>query len=327
MISRGWSRAFVIGAAALLISACSPSVEETGQERYLTSIDSIRPHAGRGGQPLQVLTSTSILADVVSQVAGEAAVVTSLVPVGVDPHAFQATPQDWRRLEQADVVFVHGLGLEAFLADMLTQAGGQVPILSVSEGLAPLPGHVAETDGSDYGEWDPHTWMDPNNTIVAVDIIQRALSQLVPEEAQAFEARATGYRADLAALDAELETMLEVIPDARRKLVTDHEDLAYFAHRYGLQIIGNVIPGTSSLAEPSARQLADLLDRIRSEQAPAIFVTASASSQIVEQFASDAGIEVVVLHSHSLTGPEGAAPDYLSLMRYNGQAIARALSP
>jgi ABC-type Zn uptake system ZnuABC Zn-binding protein ZnuA len=324
----GWQRLRLAVLTALLLASCLPSDRAAPDEPYLTGVQALLPADLDPDRPLRLLASTTILADVVAQVAGETAVVESIIPLGVDPHAFEPTPQDVKRLLEADVVFVHGLGLETFLADMLSAAGSQVPSVSVSTGVIPIEvSHTDEAVDHEHGPADPHTWLNPQNVIAATRVIEQALSRLDPADVEIYHRNADGYRQQLQALDADLERQLAVIPPERRKLVTDHEDLAYFAQRYDFTIIGTVLPGSSSLADPSAQDIARLIDTLRQEAVPAVFVTAVVNPAFVERIAREGGARVVTLYTHSLTAEDGPAPDYLTLMRYNGEAVVRALAP
>lgn len=314
------------GTAAILLltAACSPAVAAAP----LTAIEDLQPVPRPAAGPLAVIASTSILGDVVAQVGGEFVVVESLVPIGVDPHAFEPSPRQARRLAEASVVIVAGLGLEAFLDDLIRDAGGQAVVVSVSGGIAPLEiatGHPGES-GPEH-QVDPHTWFDPGNVMVWTDNIQAALQALDPDHASDYSSNADRYRAELRALDDEIRRAVARIPPEQRRLVTDHDDLGYFSRAYGFTVVGTVVPGTSSLAEPSAAELARLLDAVRAQGTPAVFVSSVVNPALVETFAADAGLRVVTLYGHSLTAADGPAPNYLELMRYNARAIVAALAP
>ena len=317
---------------ALIAAACAPGSTRSEEmaELYLTPPDDLSPAQLAPGEKLHVVATTSILTDVVRRIAGDDVELISLVPNGVDPHAFEPSPQDARTLTEADAIFVNGFGLEAFLGDLIRQAGGDAPVISVSEGIAPLPfeGQDREGEAGEDGHGpDPHTWLDPNNVIRWTEDIERALAALDPARAEAFAVNADLYRAELIELDAELRQVTAAIPPENRKLVTDHDELGYFADEYGFAVVGTLIPGASSLAEPSAAQLAGLLDAVAAQRVPAVFVSSIVNPSLVETFAADAGIQVVTLYAHSLTDSGGPAPSYLELMRYNAEAIAAALTP
>jgi ABC-type Zn uptake system ZnuABC Zn-binding protein ZnuA len=317
---------------ALITAACAPPAASiaAGAEPYLTPLDQLLPAALAPAEKLRVVATTSILADVVGRVGGDHIELVSLIPIGVDPHAFEPTPRDAQALAAADAVFINGFGLEAFLEDLIRQAGGSAPVVSASLGIAPLPFEGDEHDDGgedeDHGA-DPHTWLDPNNVMHWTQNIEAALSALDPSRAEAYVANGEAYRSQLAALDDQIREAVSRIPQENRRLVTDHDELGYFADEYGFTIVGTVIPGASSLADPSAAQLAHLLDQVRAQAAPAVFVSSVVNPALVEAFAADAGMHVAMLYAHSLTADDGPAPSYLELMRYNAETIAAALTP
>jgi ABC-type Zn uptake system ZnuABC Zn-binding protein ZnuA len=279
------------------------------------------------GDRLRVLATTSIVADVVAAVGGSRLDLTSLVPAGVDPHAFEPTPQDVRQVADAQVIFENGLGLEAFLGDLVKSAGSGAPVISVSTRIDALPAglHPGEESGAAHAEWDPHVWLDPQNVILWTRTIEEALSALDPQGAPAYAKGAQAYRLELLALDTEVEALLAAIPDGQRRLVTDHEEFGYFARRYEFEIVGAVIPAPSAAAEPSARELAALETIIRTTAVRAIFVSSVVSPALARQVADDAGARLVTLYAHSLSDAAGPAPNYLELMRLNARLIAEAL--
>lgn len=286
------------------------------------------PVALAPGERLRVLATTSIVADVVAAVGGSRIDLAALVPPGVDPHAFEPTPQDVRRVAEAQVVFENGLGLEAFLGDLVQSAGSGAPVVSVSAGIEPLPAGDYQADelAPLHAEWDPHVWLDPQNVILWSHAIEAALSALDPPGAPAYSRAAQAYRVDLESLDAEVEARLSAIPEGQRRLVTDHEEFGYFARRYGFEIVGAVIPAPSAAAEPSARELAALEAAIRTTGVRALFVSSVVSPALARQVAEDTGIRLVTLYAHSLSDAAGPAPSYLELMRLNARLIAEALA-
>jgi ABC-type Zn uptake system ZnuABC Zn-binding protein ZnuA len=251
----------------------------------------------------------------------------SLVPAGVDPHAFEPTPQDVRRVADAQVIFENGLGLEAFLGDLVKSAGSSAPRISVSAGIDALPAGSLPGVQSDsaHAEWDPHVWLDPQNVIIWTHAIENSLSRLDPQGAPFYAEGGQAYRRELLALDSEVEARLSAIPEGQRRLVTDHEEFAYFARRYGFEIVGAVIPAPSAAAEPSARELAALETIIRTTGVRAIFVSSVVSPALARQVADDTGARLVTLYAHSLSDAAGPAPNYLELMRLNARLIAEAL--
>lgn len=304
----------VILLAAALLAACNPaSPAAPGDE---TSPGS-----------LKVVATTTLVGDVVHQVAGDHLELVTLLPAGSDPHSFQPTPQDIAQIADADLIFTNGFGLESFLNTLLENKPSGTPVVAVSDGIAPLTGseaHPGEADTSP-GEQDPHVWTDPNNVLIWVDNITSALVALDPDHAADFKANADAYRQQLEALDAWVREQIAQIPTSNRLLVTDHATFAYFAARYQFQQVGAVIPGFSTLSEPSAQELAALENNIRQLGVKAIFVGDTVNPGLSERVAEDTGVQIVFLHTGSLTGPDGTAPTYLEYIRYNVEEIVSAL--
>jgi len=294
---------------------------------------SLTPVPLAAGERLQVAATTSIIGDVVAQIGGDRIALFTIIPPGVDPHSYTPTPQDLRALTAVDVIFVNGLHLEEGLQDLL--GGADAPQVVVNTGVELLhggDGHDREADSAssaaeehDHGEDDPHTWQSVPNVRQWIQVIDEALGTLDPANRAAYREAASNYDEALAALDRELRAQIDTPPQARRKLVTDHESFNYFAHTYGFTVIGAVIPSLSSLAESSAQELAALQDQIAAEKVPAIFVSATANANMADQLARDLNVAVVPLYSDALSIPSGPAATYLAFMRYNVQAIVTAL--
>ncbi|MCH7663057.1 MAG: zinc ABC transporter substrate-binding protein [Chloroflexi bacterium] len=266
---------------------------------------------------LKVVATTSILADVVAEIGADLVDLNVLLPPGADAHTFQPTPGGIALVASADAIFINGLGLEAFLQNLLDNAGGGALVLSVSTGIEPL---ALAAD-----ELDPHVWLDPANVMLWADVIAAALSELDPENADGYRANADAYQAELRALDAWIQAQVAEIPVERRLLVSDHHAFGYFAARYGFEIVGAIIPGISTLAEPSARQMAALQDAIRESGAPAIFVSDVGNAVLAQRLADDTGVQTVLAYIGALSGKDGPAATYIQLMRFNVEAIVRAL--
>jgi ABC-type Zn uptake system ZnuABC Zn-binding protein ZnuA len=294
---------------------------------------SLSPVTLAEGERLQVAATTSIVADVVRNVGGDLIDLTTLLPLGADPHAFEPTPQDVAAVADAHVVFVNGAGLEVFLEPLLEGAGEDVTVVPVSYSISLLQledahEHEEEEKEGDHGYRDgadPHIWFDPHNVIVWTHNVEHALSTLDPDNAAAYEANGSAYEAELQELDAWIREQLAQVPEKNRKLVTDHATFGYFAQQYGFQQLGAVFPGYSTLAEPSAQDLAELEDSIHEFDVRAVFVGLTISPDLAERVADDTGVQLVFLYTGSLSEPGGPADDYLSFMRYDVSAIAEAL--
>ncbi len=282
-----------------------------------------------GGSPT-IIATTSIVGDVVQQVAGDRAAITVLVPPDVDEHSFEPSPRDIARVSDASLVFMNGAGLEGFIEKLIENAGGSVKLVSVSEGITPIEGEddhadEAEDDHADESGADPHFWTDPNNVLVWVDNIERELIQADPAGEQVYRANAEAYRVELRALDTWVSEQVAQIPPENRRLVTDHKMFTYFAERYGFEQIGAIVPGYSTLASPSAQELAALEDAIRAQNVPVIFVGSTVNPALAERVAADTNTRLVRILTGSLTEAGGEAPTYLEYIRYNVTAIVEAL--
>jgi ABC-type Zn uptake system ZnuABC Zn-binding protein ZnuA len=312
----------LLGSAALLL-ACE-------------SQRAIIPQRQASNDVLQVVATTTILGDVVQRIGGDRVQVSVLVPPGNDPHSFQPAPSDIRIISEADLVITNGAGLDAFLNRLLEAAltpGDQGKIISASEGIdfrQLPPGFQSAKQGEannlpGESQIDPHVWFDPENAIIWTKNIEQALSQVDPDHTDRYAANAGHYRNELQALDAWIQAEVAKIPAENRKLVSDHQTLGYFADRYGFELAGTLIPGSSAAAEPSAVDLAALIDTIQAQGVKAIFVGSTVSPVLAQQVAADTGVPVVPIYTDSLTPPGGQASSYLDLMRYDVQAIVEAL--
>lgn len=289
-----------------------------------------------GQERLRVVATTSLVADVVQQVGGDTIDLQVLVPLGADPHSFTPAPQDVAAVANADVVFINGAGLETFLEKLLESAGAEVPIVPVSAGITLLEGAAhaeaqAETDAEHedpeyyHDGGDPHTWFSPRNVKLWTQNIAESLSALDPAHTTAYAANAAAYIKELEALDLWISDQVTQIPPANRKLVTDHTVLTYFAEAYGFEQLGAIIPGYSSLAAPSAQDLARLEDAIREFDVPAVFVGITLNPSIAAQVAQDTGVQLIPVYHGSLSEVGGPADTYLTFMRYNVKAIVGGL--
>lgn len=292
-------RTFFVWIAILLISSCG---RQTG--------------SSAGTNVPVILTSTTILADITRQVAGDRLNIDSLLPVGSDPHSYQPTPQDIAKVSESKLMIVNGAGYETFLDPLLKNADGQRTLIEASAGISPRK----NAQGI-----DPHMWLDPNLVIQYVGNIRDALIQVDPTGEAAYKSNADAYTAALKKLDAWIVEQVDQIPAEKRLLVTNHEAFGYFADRYGFKVIGTVIESLSTDASPSAQQLAALIDQIKASKAPAIFLDASDNATLAQQIAAETGVKVITdLHLESLTDGAPAAT-YIDMMKYNVTQIVNAL--
>jgi zinc/manganese transport system substrate-binding protein len=298
--------AAVLAATALVATAlvgCAPAADE---------------------RPL-VVVSTNILGDVVTELVGDQAEVLTLMKPDADPHSFEISAREAARLRSADLVVSNGLGLEEGLQQHLDAAGTDgVRAFVAGDAIEVLD--YAEGDAA--GTPDSHFWTDPARMRDVVEALEPVLGSLDGIDPARVASRTGEYRATLDRLDADMTAAFAAIPAERRALVTNHHVFGYLAQRFDFRVVGAVIPGGTTLAAPSASDLADLVEAVEESGVPAIFAESSAPDRLAQALASEAGVQVRVieLYTESLTGPEGGAPTYLSLMRANTERIATGLS-
>lgn len=277
-------------------------------------------------KPFTVIATTTVLGDVVGNIVGEDATVEVLLPIGADPHDYQVSAQRVADILAADLVVSNGLGLEEGLEDVLEQAAADgVPVLEIGPQLDPLPRSSMEAAGAAEETLDPHVWLDPLRMADATRLIASALEALAPGEQWA--TRAARYAAELQAADESIVELLSVITPERRALVTNHDSLGYFATRYGFEIIGSVIPGGSTLANPSSQDLADLVAAMERAGVTAIFAETTEPLDLAEAVAAELTRPVTVhsLYTGSLGEPGSSAATLIEMLTLNARTVADAL--
>ncbi|MGA7097947.1 MAG: metal ABC transporter substrate-binding protein [Acidimicrobiia bacterium] len=283
------------------------------------------PSSEPAGRPLIVATTT-IVGDIVSHVVGDAARVEVLMPVGVDAHEFTASSRQAADMAQADLIVSNGLGLEEGLTDVIDAAVADgVPLLEVGPLADPIP-FSAHNGGSDAGTGpDPHFWMDPIRVGRAALGLADSLGERFPDVD--WQTRASAYSSAMDAANARVEEILTPVAEPDRKMVTNHEAFGYFADRYGFRIVGAVIPGGSTLAAPSAADLADLVAKMTEEDTRVIFAETTQPTALAEAVASELGepVSVVLLYTESLGEPGTDAEDLAGMLETNATRIAEAL--
>jgi ABC-type Zn uptake system ZnuABC Zn-binding protein ZnuA len=274
-------------------------------------------------EKIKVLATVSFLADVTRNISGDRAEVISLIPTGLDPHSFEATPQDLALISNSNVLVINGTGFEEWLEPLMDNLPDDLVIIDASRGLTPRqPGELERIEE----EIDPHFWLDPTRVIYYAGNIRDGLSAADPAGKNTYTQNAAAFIKQLQELDAWIVDQINTIPPERRVMVTNHESFGYFADRYGLRIVGAILPGVTTGAAPSARHLADLVTIIKQENVPAVFLEAGANPELADQLASETGVKVVTsIYSHSVTEAGGAAPTYLKMIRANTESIVQAL--
>ena len=326
--------ALLLVALAMVAVSCGDTAEETGSGQ-----------AGGDGLPTVVVT-TNILGDVVTELTGGAVDVITVMPVGADPHDFQASAQQVAQMVAADALIVNGEGFEEGLLDVIETAEADgVPVYAAISTVSPVEfgegGHDHDDHDDHEGEeghddheghghsgTDPHFFTDPARMAAAVDGIASFLIANVDGlDADTVSAAAAAYHQELEALDDEVAELIASIPLANRVLVTNHEVFGYFADRYGFEVAGTVIPAGSTVDGSSAGALAELAALIEAEGVPAIFSDVSASDQLAQALAEEVGdIAVVELFTESLGDADSEGSTYIDMIRTNAERIAGALA-
>jgi ABC-type Zn uptake system ZnuABC Zn-binding protein ZnuA len=281
------------------------------------------------GDRLNVVATTNIVGDVVSQVGGDLIDMSVMLPVGSDPHSFDPTPQDVAKVADADVVFANGAGLEEFLEKMIETAGASDKVIYVSTGIDFLVTENHNDSDSanqdNHGGIDPHTWTNPMNVMVWVANIENGLSELDPLNAEVYAANTAIYSSKLQELDTWIREQVTQIPKENREIVTDHSLFGYYVNEYGFEQVATLIPGYSTLAEPSARDIATIEDVIINLNVKAIFVGKSINPTLARRVSEDTGTQLVFIYTGSLSEPNGDAAAYIDYMRYNTTTFVEAL--
>jgi len=317
-----------LGVAILLGAMVAGCGSAPASQQTQGDLDKLTPVSLAAGERLQVVATTNIVGDIVGQVGSDRIELVTLMSIGIDPHSYVPTPADSAAIYDAHVVFASGAGLESDLERVSANAGGTAVHVYLSDGLQHLliGGTLEEDDGHahDGGDIDPHVWFDVTNVIAWVQTIEQVLSTLDPANAGAYRANAANYTKELQELDAWVVEQVATIPQANRKLITNHPSFGYLAGRYGLEQVGAIYPFSPS-AEPSARDIASLENAILEYGVPAVFAESTVNPKLAEQVATDTGVKVVALYSGSLGEPGSGAETYISLMRYDISAIVSAL--
>lgn len=270
--------------------------------------------------PLGVVATTTFIAEYARTVGGGRVSVVSILPPNADPHTYEPVPGDVAKIAQADVVLVHGLGLDRWMDKVIANAGGQAPVYTVTDGITPRPGD------EDAPEGDPHVWQNPQLVKVMVDDVAAALSAVDPEGADLYRSNAGAYKVRLDWLDRDLKTMIEEIPRENRLMVTNHDAFHYYTDHFGFVFIGSVIPGTTTESEASAGALGRLIRLMIDRHVNAVFTENTVESKIAQDIVNQTGAKVVAgLYSDALGEPGSPADTYEKMMRYNTRVIVDAL--
>lgn len=294
----------VLGLVGLLLLTCSNAVlaqAETEESRPL------------------IVSTASIFADMAEVIGGNLIQVSSVVPLGGDPHTFEPTPESAQLVTDADLILRNGLTFEGWLNELIRYSGTQAPVALITEGITPLG------SATYAGSSDPHAWMSARNGLVYAENIYQALSQTFPEYTEEFGFNYRIYRQEIQALDAWVRDTISVIPDQQRVLITSHDAFQYFGTEYGLRL--EAILGTSTDADAQTSDVARVIALIEEAGVPAVFIESTVNPKLIRQIAADTRARIGgSLYSDSLGDELSPAPTYLDMIRYNTRVIVRGLS-
>ncbi|HEY9281706.1 MAG TPA: metal ABC transporter substrate-binding protein [Eoetvoesiella sp.] len=279
--------------------------------------------------PIKVVASFSILGDMAREIGGEYIQLTTIVGAGADAHSFEPTPKDAKALAQAKVLVVNGLGFEEWLPRLVKSSGFAGTEIVASKGVRTrhLSNNGSAHDGHGHaGDIDPHAWQSLENGMVYARNIADGLSRADPAHAKDYQGRAQLYIASMKKLDTEIKQALKAIPEARRKVVTSHDSFGYFQQAYGVQFIS--VAGFSSDAEPSAKEVAAIIDQIKREKVPAVFVESITNQKLIRQIGTETRVKVGgTLYSDALAKSDEPAGTYLGMFTWNAGRLIYALQP
>jgi zinc/manganese transport system substrate-binding protein len=274
---------------------------------------------------IEVVATTTQLGDIVRAVGGEAVDVHQILKPNTDPHDYEPRPDDIQQTTDAALVVQSGDNLDKWMGDVVDNAGGHPTVLDAGQGRpVTLPG---ERSGPEASHFDPHWWHDPVNVEYAVARIRAALVTADRKAKATIDEGASAYLAKVKALDAGIRRCIDQVPAAQRKLVTDHDAFGYFAKRYGIDVVGAVIPSQTTQAQPSAGDLAKLSAVIEREHVPAVFPESSINAMLAKAIARQTGASAsYTLYGDTLGPADSAGATYLGMEQANADAMVRGLT-
>jgi zinc/manganese transport system substrate-binding protein len=281
----------------------------------------LAPAQEKANDRLKVLATFSILGDFVTNVGGNRVEVTTLVGPDSDAHVYAPAPADARKVADAKLVIVNGLGFEGWMSRLVTASGSKAPVVVATQGITVRKAESVKG----RAEADPHAWQSVTNAKVYVSNIYNAMLSADPAGKITYEANTAAYLAKLDALDREVKAAIYAIPPERRRIITTHDAFGYFEQDYDVDFIAPA--GVSTQAEVSARDIALVITQIKRLKIPAVFLENIADPRLMQQIAKESGARVGgKLYSDALTGEKGEAPNYIALMRHNIKELTAALA-
>jgi len=282
-------------------------------------------HAAHAADKLPVTASFSILGDLARVVGGEHVKVTTLVGADQDAHVFEPKPGDAKTLLASQLLVMNGLGFEPWAGKLVKSAGYRGETVVAAKGVNARFMRTESSHAREHGqEPDPHAWQNPNNVVLYVRNIAAGLSKVDPAHASDYQANANAYVQELQALDTWAASQIFAIPAGKRKVITSHDAFGYFAARYDITFLAP--QGISTEIEPSAKQVAQLIQQIQREKIRAVFLENMSNPQLIAQLSKDAGATLgASLYADALSAPDQPGATYLRMMRHNVMQLVAGL--
>ncbi len=287
------------------------------------------------GEQLDVVATTTQIGDWVREVGGDAVSVEQILQPNTDPHEYEPRPSDVEAVAGAGLVFASGDGLDTWIEEVVADGGADAEVVDLATTVPihlPGEGHEhADEEGGGHeehdSEYDPHWWHDPRNAEAAVGEIERRLAVADPSRKGEFESNADAYLASLRKLDGGIAACIDSVPPGQRKLVTDHDAFGYFTNRYGIDVVGAIIPSQTTQAQPSGQDLSELVGLIESENVKAIFPESSLSPKVADAIARQTGASAdYTLYGDSLGPADSDGATYLQMEQANADAVVRGFT-
>ncbi len=319
---RVWPHWSIVAILLPLIVACSTQQSSGSSLGSTTTAPTIAlaPTVKRAAKQIKAVTTMSILADMIKNVGGDRVEAENIIPIGAGPEDYQPTPEDARKIAAADIVFYNGHGLEEWISDLFKSAAKpNQPQIAVSEEL-----QAVDVGSADFKEGNPHFWMSATYGAKYVEKIRDGLIQIDPDGKENYTNNADTYIKQLMNLNAELKQQADTLPQAARKMVTNHDAFPYFAKEYGFTIVGNILGNPD--AELSAGDLAQLVQKIKQEQVKAVFSESQFNPKMSQTLADEAEVKVVAnLYTDTLGDANSGVSSYVDMLRYDMKTIVDAL--
>ncbi len=266
-----------------------------------------------------VISSVSMIEDMVRNIAGDRVISKMIVPIGGDPHLYEPLPADAKLVASADLVFINGLTFEGWITELILNSGTKASMVTVTEGVNAISSDIYKNSS------DPHAWMDVTNGLVYIDNIKKSLIELEPTYAAEFEANYKTYKAKLEELDRYITQRIQEIPAKKRVLITSHDAFKYYGRKYGLQL--EAIVGVSTEAQPETSDIIRISKAIKETEVPAIFIESTINPKLIKQIAVDNKVSIGgALYADSI-GEKGSSGDsYIKMLKSNTDVIVDALA-